>query len=155
MVIPKTGHDYKKIKAVEPTCKKAGYEMYECSACTKTYKKSIKKLAHDYSIFVKKVEPTTRKDGYEVYKCSMCGSPKTIVLPKKLNEKIKSEEKTQEELLREFDSKIDSIDAAKIEEIKQEIIEKITQGTDDKKQKGTNSKLEPVNKIETIKNLIK
>ncbi len=98
-IIPKTGHNYEKVKTVEPTCTKVGYNQYKCSICGHTYNKSISKLGHDFSELIETKAPTRNTTGYKKYKCSRC--PETKIIGLTAEEKLdyfKTNEDKQEQL---------------------------------------------------------
>ncbi len=65
------GHNYVAV-VTAPTCTKAGYTTYTCSACGDTYvDDEVVKLGHNYDTVV--TDPTCTKAGYTTYTCSACG----------------------------------------------------------------------------------
>ncbi len=46
-VIPATGHNYTKVKTVEPTCTEKGQEIYQCT-CGHRYAKELPETGHNY-----------------------------------------------------------------------------------------------------------
>ena len=76
-----TEHDFHFVETIEPTCKQAGYHVYQCSTCnvkqTRSYygdgKKTI--LAHTPDPTKEEVVAATcTTGGYNKHVCSVCGS---------------------------------------------------------------------------------
>ena len=69
--VKETGHNYKVIQRIEPTCTKDGLVISKCTICNQEMQEVLPKLGHDYK--ETKTLPTCTEDGIIVNKCSRCG----------------------------------------------------------------------------------
>ena len=69
--VKETGHNYKVIQRIEPTCTKDGLVISKCTICNQEMQEVLPKLGHDYK--ETKTLPTCTEDGNIVNKCSRCG----------------------------------------------------------------------------------
>ncbi len=65
-----SGHDYKLISTVEPTCTTNGKKVYTCTRCGDTKTVIMEALDHSYTETV--VEPTCTERGYTLHTCANC-----------------------------------------------------------------------------------
>ena len=81
--IPATGaHDYQFTKNVAPTCTDGGYDLYTCSGCGATERRSLTDAAgHKWDGGTVTTAPTETTPGVRTFTCTVCDQTRTEAIP--------------------------------------------------------------------------
>ena len=81
--IPATGaHDYRFTKTVDPTCTDGGYDLYTCSGCGATERRSLTDAAgHKWDGGTVTTAPTETTPGVRTFTCTVCSQTRTEAIP--------------------------------------------------------------------------
>ena len=81
--IPATGaHDYQFTKNVAPTCTDGGYDLYTCSGCGATERRSLTDAAgHKWDGGTVTTAPTETTPGVRTFTCTVCSQTRTEAIP--------------------------------------------------------------------------
>ena len=72
--IPNTGHDFRFVKTVAPTCTENGYDLYRCACGTEDRRNEVAAKGHEYALQGAK-QATCTDDGYTGDTiCTVCGN---------------------------------------------------------------------------------
>ena len=77
--VKETGHNYKVIQRIEPTCTKDGLVISKCTICNQEMQEVLPKISHNF-IKVSETASTCTSTGLIINRCTMCNQETTQTL---------------------------------------------------------------------------